>query len=62
MRCRCAGDVQVLGRWYRIPRFDDTAGRAGPDGSTHDDVVDRQRSATDAIGDRPATAGPETAG
>ncbi len=29
-----AGDVQVLGRWYRIPRFDDTPGRAGPDGST----------------------------
>jgi biotin carboxyl carrier protein len=28
-----AGDVRVLGRWYRIPRFEDSPGGAAHDGS-----------------------------
>ena len=52
-------DVQVLGRWYRIPRFDDTAGgrrrptaraTCAPSGGGPPREHDRRRPATAAPG------------
>jgi acetyl-CoA/propionyl-CoA carboxylase, biotin carboxylase, biotin carboxyl carrier protein len=58
-----AGDVQVLGRWYRIPRFDDTVAGAGPNdsGTTRSSGSGPSRARSTAAGERRCGDGRVTA-